>query len=166
MRSAAAFVGAATPAFVPTTRGRAAVSTRPTGSALPPPTRRAVVAPAPAPRMAADGDGNGAAEAAPKAKGKGKASTLTDADGFFRGEHVCVDCGYVFKYSPKRKVQFEQLPKDWKCPQCNAPKRRFARKAGDTIALDAGTSNAPILIFSILGLLGTLAFGVWAASSL
>lgn len=117
--------------------------------------------PPPPLRMAADGEDDAAAKA-PKAK----PSKLTDSDGFFRGEHVCVDCGYVFKYSPKRKVQFEELPKDWKCPQCNAPKRRFARKAGDTIALDAGTSNAPILIFSILGLVGTLAFGIWAASSL
>lgn len=117
--------------------------------------------PPPPLRMAADGEDD------PAAKGpKAKPSKLTDSDGFFRGEHVCVDCGYVFKYSPKRKVQFEELPKDWKCPQCNAPKRRFARKAGDTIALDSGTSNAPILIFSILGLVGTLAFGIWAASSL
>lgn len=161
MRSTA-FVGAAAPSFVPTPRARGAVCARPSGVAvpLPPPRRRA--APPAALRMAGDGDGEGGGDAAPK----GKSSKLTDADGFFLGEHVCVDCGYVFKYSPKRKVQFEELPKDWKCPQCNAPKRRFARKAGDTIALDADTSNAPILIFSILGLLGTLAFGVWAASSL
>ncbi|GAB0496901.1 hypothetical protein MMPV_008222 [Pyropia vietnamensis] len=112
--------------------------------------------------MAADGGDDGAAKTSTQTKG----SKLTDADGFFRGEHVCVDCGYVFKYSPKRKVQFEELPKDWKCPQCNAPKRRFARKAGDTIAIDAGSSNTPILVFSILGLIGTLAFGIWAASSL
>lgn len=159
MRSTA-FVGAAAPSFTPTTRARAAVCGRPSCVAVPlPPPRRCATSPA-ALRMAADGDGGG--DAAPK----GKASKLTDADGFFLGEHVCVDCGYVFKYSPKRKVQFEELPKDWKCPQCNAPKRRFARKAGDTIALDADTSNAPILIFSVLGLLGTLAFGVWAASSL
>lgn len=84
--------------------------------------------------------------------------------GNWAGEWICVDCGFV--YSTKRRVQFEDLPSNWKCPQCNAPKRRFAKKAGDYIAETAATSNVPIILFSVLGLLATVAFGVWASANL
>eukprot|EP00177_Eucheuma_denticulatum_P006446 GFKZ01011753.1.p1 GENE.GFKZ01011753.1~~GFKZ01011753.1.p1 ORF type:complete len:140 (-),score=11.10 GFKZ01011753.1:745-1164(-) len=83
---------------------------------------------------------------------------------YWRGEWICVDCGYLYK--PGRRVKFEDLPNSWKCPQCNAPKRRFAKKAGDLIAETAGTSNAPIIVFSLVGLLATVLFGIWASSNL
>lgn len=83
---------------------------------------------------------------------------------YWQGEWICVDCGYVYK--PTRRVKFEDLPGSWKCPQCNAPKRRFAKKAGDYIAETASTSNLPIIIFSIGGLIATVAFGIWASQNL
>lgn len=83
---------------------------------------------------------------------------------YWRGEWICVDCGYIYK--PGRKVKFEDLPSTWKCPQCNAPKRRFAKKAGSVIQETEGTSNVPIIVFSVLGLIATIAFGIWANSSL
>lgn len=89
---------------------------------------------------------------------KGKASK------YWANEWVCVDCGYI--YRPGRKIKFEDLPSSWKCPQCQAPKRRFAKKAGDYIAETAGTSNLPIIIFSIVGLLLTVVFGIWASTQL
>ncbi|PXF44642.1 Rubredoxin-1 [Gracilariopsis chorda] len=83
---------------------------------------------------------------------------------YWQGEWICVDCGFTYK--PTRKVKFEDLPASWKCPQCNAPKRRFAKKAGDLIAETSGTSNLPILLFSAFGLLATIAFGIWASQNL
>lgn len=83
---------------------------------------------------------------------------------YWAGEWICVDCGFIYK--PKRRVKFEELPGSWKCPQCNAPKRRFAKKAGDYIAETQGTSNLPIILFSVLGLLATVFFGVWASTQL
>lgn len=83
---------------------------------------------------------------------------------YWQGEWICVDCGYVYK--PNRRIKFEDLPASWKCPQCNAPKRRFAKKAGDYISETASTSNMPIIIFSICGLLATIIFGVWASQNL
>lgn len=97
-------------------------------------------------------------EAARAAKARG------DKVEYWQGEWICVDCGFIYK--PARKVKFEDLPGSWKCPQCNAPKRRFAKKAGDMIAETSGTSNLPIIIFSIVGLLGTVAFGIWASTQL
>lgn len=35
--------------------------------------------------------------------------------------HVCVDCGYVY-CDP---TPFEEMPAGYRCPQCQAPKRRF-----------------------------------------
>lgn len=83
---------------------------------------------------------------------------------YWKGEWICVDCGYIYK--PNRKITFEDLPSTWKCPQCNAPKRRFAKKAGDFIAESAGTSNIPIIVFSVIGVVATIAFGIWANSQL
>lgn len=83
---------------------------------------------------------------------------------YWAGEWICVDCGFIYK--PKRRVKFEDLPGSWKCPQCNAPKRRFAKKAGDYIAETQGTSNLPIILFSVLGLVATVFFGIWASTQL
>lgn len=83
---------------------------------------------------------------------------------YWQGEWICVDCGFVYK--PARRVKFEDLPSAWKCPQCNAPKRRFAKKAGDLIAETASTSNTPIILFSLMGLFATVAFGIWASKNL
>ncbi|MGN0302195.1 MAG: rubredoxin-like domain-containing protein [Anaerotardibacter sp.] len=38
--------------------------------------------------------------------------------------YVCQVCGYVYD-SSKESVPFEQLPDDWKCPLCKAPKTEF-----------------------------------------
>lgn len=83
---------------------------------------------------------------------------------YWAGEWICVDCGFIYK--PARKIKFEDLPGSWKCPQCNAPKRRFAKKAGDFIQENPNTSNLPIIIFSIGGLILTVLFGVWASTQL
>lgn len=105
-----------------------------------------------------------------KAKEKGsnmdndEGQDVGEGPGYWRGEWVCVDCGYIYK--PGRKIKFEDLPGSWKCPQCQAPKRRFAKKAGDYIAETAGTSNLPIIIFSVVGLVVTVLFGIWATTQL
>lgn len=93
-----------------------------------------------------------------------QASENNKEPSYWQGEWICVDCGFVYK--PGRRVKFEDLPGSWKCPQCNAPKRRFAKKAGDYIAVGAGTSNVPIIVFSVVGLIATVAFGFWASANL
>lgn len=37
--------------------------------------------------------------------------------------YVCIDCGYIVS-------DFEKLPGNYKCPVCNAPKRRFKPYSG------------------------------------
>jgi rubredoxin len=84
---------------------------------------------------------------------------------YWPGEIVCTDCGYVYD-NAKRKVKFEDLPDSYVCPQCNASKRRFARKVGDFVEKTSGTDNTPIYAFSLAGLAATLAFFFWASKNL
>eukprot|EP00186_Timspurckia_oligopyrenoides_P002935 CAMPEP_0182450930 /NCGR_PEP_ID=MMETSP1172-20130603/43441_1 /TAXON_ID=708627 /ORGANISM="Timspurckia oligopyrenoides, Strain CCMP3278" /LENGTH=121 /DNA_ID=CAMNT_0024648655 /DNA_START=110 /DNA_END=472 /DNA_ORIENTATION=- len=85
--------------------------------------------------------------------------SMAKDSGVWKGDWICVDCGY--EYSRGQKVAFENLPDSWRCPQCRAPKRRFAKKAGEKIADSGSTSNTPIVIVSMVGLIGLLAFSVW-----
>mmetsp|Transcript_33810 Transcript_33810/g.81355 ORF Transcript_33810/g.81355 Transcript_33810/m.81355 type:complete len:127 (+) Transcript_33810:103-483(+) len=40
------------------------------------------------------------------------------------GDYKCPDCDYVFTKGPKA---WAELPNDWSCPPCGAPKRRFKK---------------------------------------
>lgn len=42
--------------------------------------------------------------------------------------HICIDCGYIYS----NKVPFAELGSSYVCPQCNAPKKRFAKYDVDT----------------------------------
>ena len=39
-------------------------------------------------------------------------------------KYKCQLCGYIYD-EDKEKVKFEDLPDDWKCPMCFAPKSMF-----------------------------------------
>lgn len=57
---------------------------------------------------------------------------------------------------------FDELPSDYRCPQCNAPKRRFARfdpntgKMSGTSQIDLGTLATVIGGLVGVGILGYL----------
>lgn len=42
--------------------------------------------------------------------------------------HICVDCGWVYA----EEETFDEQPTGYRCPQCNAPKRRFVKYDGNT----------------------------------
>eukprot|EP00419_Tripos_fusus_P087405 CAMPEP_0172864144 /NCGR_PEP_ID=MMETSP1075-20121228/79423_1 /TAXON_ID=2916 /ORGANISM="Ceratium fusus, Strain PA161109" /LENGTH=98 /DNA_ID=CAMNT_0013712951 /DNA_START=68 /DNA_END=360 /DNA_ORIENTATION=+ len=50
-------------------------------------------------------------------------TTLQAADGYWEGEWICADCGYIYN---ERAFQskFEDLQGGFKCPACAAPRRR------------------------------------------
>lgn len=72
--------------------------------------------------------------------------------GYWPGEWVCVDCGYI--YEPGTVPPFEELRQRWKCPQCAGPRRRFAKKAG---GMTASIDDSPLIY-------GTIAFAVLTAA--
>ncbi|EFJ50575.1 hypothetical protein VOLCADRAFT_120585 [Volvox carteri f. nagariensis] len=80
---------------------------------------------------------------------------LTDAERAL-ATHICVDCGYIYC----DKVPFEETPANYRCPQCNAPKRRFVEydaDSGKTTGIAEGTVGT---IATVIG--GLLGIGVLA----
>ncbi|KAF5840675.1 hypothetical protein DUNSADRAFT_15918 [Dunaliella salina] len=71
--------------------------------------------------------------------------------------HVCVDCGYVYAET----TPFEQLPDRYRCPQCQAPKRRFVPydvKSNKAKGVAEGTvGTVATLVGGLLGI-GVLAY--------
>ncbi len=47
-------------------------------------------------------------------------------------KYVCSICGYVYD-EEKEGIKFEDLPDDWKCPWCGAPKNLFKAEATEII---------------------------------
>ena len=41
-------------------------------------------------------------------------------------KYQCSLCGYIYD-DAKEEVKFEDLPDDWKCPLCGAPKSLFTK---------------------------------------
>jgi len=77
-----------------------------------------------------------------------------EEQGFWAGEWVCADCGYI--YEPDPAAPFEKLPNFWKCPQCAGPRRRFVKKAGNMLGklddspLVIGTAIAGLIVVGLV----------------
>ncbi|KAI3411296.1 uncharacterized protein J3R85_018187 [Psidium guajava] len=72
-----------------------------------------------------------------------------------RATHICLDCGYVYSL----QKPFDEQPDSYACPQCQAPKKRFAKYDVNT-GKAIGGGLPPIGV--ILGLVG----GVGAVGAL
>jgi len=70
-----------------------------------------------------------------------------------RATHICLDCGYVY-FLP---TGFTDQPSTYECPQCNAPKSRFAEYDAET-GKTKGGGGVPALVstIGIVGLVGTI----------
>jgi hypothetical protein len=53
---------------------------------------------------------------------------------------------------------FEELGKGFVCPQCSAPRRRYAKKVGNKWGVTNDGGDFPIYAFTFLGLLATAWF--------
>jgi len=82
-------------------------------------------------------------------------------------KYRCTVCNYVYDEA-KEKVNFNDLPKEWVCPVCGAPKSAFVLLAGKTEEKTQGTTVSDVLIAQIaewgvqyvLGVPGTSTLGV------
>ena len=81
-------------------------------------------------------------------------SQKLEAMGYWPGEWLCADCGYI--YEPGTSPPFEELRPGWKCPQCAGPRRRFVKKAGgmlgtiDDSPVVLGTGVAALAIIALV----------------
>lgn len=76
----------------------------------------------------------------------GHAPTLRE-----RASHICVDCGYVYTLP----TPFGEQGKEYTCPQCSAPRSRFAKYDVET-GKAIGNSSAPLITSAatVVGLAG------------
>ncbi len=82
-------------------------------------------------------------------------------------KHRCTVCNYVYDEA-KEKVNFSDLPKEWVCPVCGAPKSAFVLLAGKTEEKKQGTTVSDILVAQlaewgvqyVLGVPGTSTLGI------
>lgn len=82
---------------------------------------------------------------------------LTDAQKA-RATHICLDCGYIYTLSKP----FDEQPEDYACPQCRAPKKRFARYDVNTgKAIGGGLPPIGVIIGLIVGIGGVGALLVY-----
>ena len=94
------------------------------------------------------------------AKGK-KASAVVNEKEYWEGDWVCADCGYVYDIDfDGGGLYFEQQKKGFICPQCSAPRRRYAKKVGDEWGVTNDGGDLPIYAFTFLGLALTTWFAL------
>ncbi|KAK9811911.1 hypothetical protein WJX72_012300 [[Myrmecia] bisecta] len=68
--------------------------------------------------------------------------------------HICVDCGYIYC----QRAPFAELGIDWVCPQCSAPKKRFARYDAETGKVKGAKPQQAATLATVIG--GLLGIGV------
>lgn len=86
--------------------------------------------------------------------GRGKKkdrAALAEEKGYWEGEWICADCGYIYDADLFGGLFFEEQTKGFKCPQCSGPRRRYAKKIGDTVGVTLDGGDGPILAASFGG---------------
>ncbi|CAL9008999.1 unnamed protein product [Prunus brigantina] len=75
-----------------------------------------------------------------------------------RATHICIDCGFIYAL----QKPFEEQPDAYVCPQCRAPKKRFARYDVNTgKAIGGGLPPIGVIIGLLAGLAGVGALLVY-----
>ena len=81
-------------------------------------------------------------------------------NGYWEGEWICADCGYIYDRDyDGGGLYFEELKKGFICPQCSAPRKRYAKKVGDTWGVTRDGGDFPIYFTTFIA----LAFTAWFA---
>ena len=66
--------------------------------------------------------------------------TPEEVEKYWQGDWVCADCGYIYdREIDGGGLWFEQQQRGFICPQCSAPRKRYAKKVGDTWGVTRGT---------------------------
>jgi pyruvate oxidase len=77
----------------------------------------------------------------------------------------CTVCNYVYDEA-KEKVNFSDLPKEWVCPVCGAPKSAFVLLTGKAEEIKKGTNVSDVLIAQIAEWGVQYVFGIPGTSTL
>ncbi|MBS3819888.1 rubredoxin [bacterium] len=77
----------------------------------------------------------------------------------------CTVCGYIYDEA-REKTPFEELPDDWTCPQCGAPKSAFILIEGEKTADEAKTNVAEKIVEQLIAYGVKRVFGIPGQSNL
>jgi pyruvate oxidase len=80
-------------------------------------------------------------------------------------KYRCTVCNYVYDEA-KEKVNFNDLPKEWVCPVCGAPKSAFVLLAGKKEERKKGTTVSDVLVAQLAEWGVQYVFGVPGTSTL
>lgn len=69
-----------------------------------------------------------------------------------RATHICLDCGYIYTL----QKPFDEQPDTYACPQCRAPKKRFARYDVNTGKAIGGTLPPVGVIIGLVAGIGVV----------
>eukprot|EP00622_Pseudochattonella_farcimen_P004865 FR740369.1.p1 GENE.FR740369.1~~FR740369.1.p1 ORF type:complete len:143 (+),score=8.84 FR740369.1:56-484(+) len=94
-------------------------------------------------------------------RSKKEKAAIQEDRGYWEGEWVCADCGYIYDDTLFGGLFFEEQTKGFKCPQCSGPRRRYAKKIGDTVGVTLDGGDGPILAASFIGVVVTFALGIY-----
>jgi rubredoxin len=88
------------------------------------------------------------------------ATPVTDSK-YWQGDWVCADCGYVYDRDiDGGGMYFEEQKRGFICPQCSAPRKRYAKKVGEVWGVTRDGGDLPIYAFSFLGIAVTTWFAL------
>ena len=85
--------------------------------------------------------------------------------GFRMAKFRCTVCNYVYDES-REKVKFNELPKEWVCPVCGAPKSAFVLLAGKAEEKKTGRTVSDVLVEQLAEWGVQYVFGVPGTSTL
>lgn len=75
---------------------------------------------------------------------------------YWQGDWVCADCGYIYDIDiDGGGLYFEQQKRGFICPQCSAPRKRYAKAVGDQWGVTRDGGDFPIYAWTFVGLIAT-----------
>ncbi|XP_058084906.1 uncharacterized protein LOC131232586 isoform X1 [Magnolia sinica] len=75
-----------------------------------------------------------------------------------RASHICIDCGFIYTL----QKPFDEQPDTYVCPQCSAPKKRFARYDVNTgKPIGGGLPPIGVIVGLVVGIAGVGALLVY-----
>ena len=89
---------------------------------------------------------------------------------YWEGDWVCADCGYIYDaYIDDHTGQgrpFEEMEKGFVCPQCSAPRKRYAKAVNGKWGVTNDGGDFPIYAMTFAGLVMTIWFSLAVVPSL
>ena len=96
---------------------------------------------------------------------KGKADDAGSQ--YWQGDWVCADCGYIYDRDIDGGGKyFEEQKRGFICPQCSAPRKRYAKAVGDQWGVTRDGGDVPIYLWTAIGLAATVYFTFYVVPTL